>query len=239
MENNALIKIHTQDHHLIKNKRKSGYFLAAFTFFIAAAAQADGKPLIVAELFTSHYCPSCPPADEILKSLAVQDNIIPLACHVSYQNGAGRIDPYTQDFCDLRQYGYVGRTGSKKIFTPQMFINGGAGFIGSHREELNEAMQEAYENSIETIPLSIQNDTISFTTIKLPQSPDLSYNLWAFGYKKSDGTPVTSVYNIGKWDGATITRAIAKPREGADSLAVIIQEKNYGRIVAAGKIDLR
>lgn len=229
--------IHTQVHNILKICIKSTLILSFFYITFSNTAFAEEKPLIVAELFTSEFCPTCVPAEKIFASLAAQENIIPLSCHVTYHNRDQYIDPASREFCDLRQYGYIGKTESEKIYTPQIVINGGEGFIGTRRKELNSAMKAAYENPIKTIPLRLDNNTLRFETIELPRGKRLTYNIWVFEYTPDNKSIVTNIINIGKWDGAIISQEIPLSAD-TSSAAVIIQEKGYGRIVAAGKIEL-
>lgn len=231
-----MIQIHTQAHNRLKKYSIWALFISCLSFTALSPAYAEEKPLIVAELFTSEFCPTCLPAEKIFSSLAAQENIIPLACHVTYHNQGEHIDPASREFCDLRQYGYIGKTESEKIYTPQIVINGGEGFIGTRRTELNAAMKSAYENPIKTIPLEINNNTLRFETIDLPRSKGLSYNIWVFEYTPQNKSIVTNIITIGKWDGAIITQEIPLSAS-AHAAAVIIQENGYGRIVAAGKVD--
>lgn len=203
------------------------------------AAHAEQKPPIVVELFTSSNCPSCPPADLILKSLVQQENIIALSCHITYQDRPHSPDPFAQDFCDIRQHGYAGYDGSNRIYTPFMVVNGGIGFIGSRRRELNDALERAYKHKIENIEILALNGSARFQITPLPNGSENKYHIWVFGYKKSEGNPVIMQVNAGKWNGEHLTHSVDFPiNENITGIAVIVQENAYGRIVAAGKADM-
>ena len=56
--------------------------------------RAEAATPVVVELFTSQGCSSCPPADALLRKLAQDPNVIPLAFHVDYWNHLGWRDPF-------------------------------------------------------------------------------------------------------------------------------------------------
>lgn len=212
--------------------------------------------LIVVELFTSQGCSSCPPADRTLATLSQDENIITLGCHVSYFNHLHWKDTLSQDFCDMRQHGYAGMNGTKRIYTPQMIVNGGAGFIGSHNDKIDAALKKAAAKPIQNINIAINGtDLINFS---LPNIGEGDYHLWAFGYKKNhkqdikngenNGKSITyanaalSYTNLGKWQGAGVTHKFPMPKsliagETLDGITIFAQEGGYGEIIAAGKLD--
>lgn len=226
---------------ILKHMNGFKHFLIALLLagLPASLAHADQKPPIVVELFTSTNCPACPPADLILKSLALQENIIALSCHITYQDPPHRKSPFARDFCDIRQHGYAGFDGSNRIYTPFMVVNGGIGFIGSRRRELNDALERAYKNKIENIDILALNGSARFQINSLPNGAENKYHIWVFGYQKSDGNPILVQVNGGKWNGEHLTHSVDFPiDENIASIAVIVQENAYGRIVAAGKADM-
>ncbi len=76
---------------------------------------ANDKPPIVVELFTSEFCPACPPADQYLGTLSDKVNVIALGCHVTYfkrTSNLGRQD------CTQRQFDYVQHLKERSPYTP-------------------------------------------------------------------------------------------------------------------------
>ena len=45
---------------------------------------ASASPLVVAELFTSQSCSSCPPAEALFSELAGEENLLTMEWHVDY-----------------------------------------------------------------------------------------------------------------------------------------------------------
>ncbi len=207
---------------------------------ITYAAPAKSQPPIVVELFTSMICPACPPADRILLDLAQKENIIALGCHVSYLNSKSRKDTLSQEFCDIRQHGYVGLTKERRIYTPQMIVNGEHMFIGSNNKELGSALKSAENAPIQSIEIWVKDEGI--IQFALPNSTYGSYRLWAFGYKNIKETaayinPAISYTNLGAWQGGATTKSFEKPRQPIDGIIIIAQENGYEKIIAAGKLE--
>lgn len=213
---------------------------------------------VVIELYTSQGCSSCPPADRTLATLSQNDDIITLSCHVSYFNHLHWKDTLSQDFCDMRQHGYAGMNGTKRIYTPQMIINGAEGFIGSHNDKIEAALKKAAEKPIQIININVINKDKSIIEFSLPNTEEGDYHLWAFGYKKNhkqdikngenNGKSITyanaalSYTNLGKWQGTGITHKFPMPEstiagETLNGIAIFAQKGGYGEIIAAGKLD--
>lgn len=100
------------------------------------------------ELFTSEGCSSCPPADQALDDLAADAErralpIYALSFHVDYWNSLGWVDPFSTSAYTRRQEAYAGRAGSRGLYTPQMVVNGGEGFIGSDRARARHDVDQA------------------------------------------------------------------------------------------------
>lgn len=112
---------------------------AVLTFFSTMAAaqqsntcnwQSPANRMIVAELYTSEGCSSCPPADRWLTSqLATPErsnSILALSFHVDYWNYIGWEDPYSRKQFTERQYTHRRAGNVSQIYTPQ--------FVFSNRE---------------------------------------------------------------------------------------------------------
>ena len=80
------------------------------------------------ELYTSEGCSSCPPADRFLsglqKSGVNNQQLIPLAFHVTYWDYIGWKDPYASPQHDNRQRRTAKFDKKNSIYTPQFVFNG-------------------------------------------------------------------------------------------------------------------
>jgi hypothetical protein len=104
--------------------------------------------VVVAELFTSEGCSSCPPADEVLSRLVREPLggvvVLGLGEHVDYWDHLGWRDPFSSPAFSSRQSEYQGqvfRTGS--IYTPQLVIDGQFEAVGSDVSAVRRAIATA------------------------------------------------------------------------------------------------
>jgi hypothetical protein len=100
------------------------------------AASADTHTPVIVELFTAEGCSSCPPADQLLARLegaqpVPEADIIVLGEHVDYWNQLGWQDRFSAHLYTERQQEYAYAFGLEDVYTPQMVVNGQAGFNGA------------------------------------------------------------------------------------------------------------
>ncbi|MEJ2619103.1 MAG: DUF1223 domain-containing protein [Candidatus Thiodiazotropha sp.] len=99
------------------------------------------------ELFTSHGCSSCPPADRWLANLVdhpgLWQQLIPLAFHVDYWDYLGWRDRFAAPQYSQRQRHYRENGGVKSVYTPGFVVNGKEwrGWFRHPRLDLSEAKQ--------------------------------------------------------------------------------------------------
>ena len=115
----------------------------------AAADRAAAPPARVVELFTSHGCSSCPPADALLGRLIDDDpTLVALEYHVDYWNSlvhgaAGNfVDPFSDAAWTERQraYGVLPLGGRTGTYTPQAIVDGRYAAVGSDAARLTRAL---------------------------------------------------------------------------------------------------
>src|SRR5262245_57119824 len=80
---------------------------------------------VVAELFTSEGCSSCPPADALLSTLVQQPTggvtVLGLSEHVDYWNRLGWRDPFSSALFSSRQSEYQATVfRGTTVYTPQL-----------------------------------------------------------------------------------------------------------------------
>ncbi len=111
--------------------------------------QAGPRTVVVAELFTSEGCSSCPPADDLLREwLASQPvpgvQIVGLGEHVDYWDRLGWRDPFSSAAFSARQSAYDAAVfRDNRVYTPQLVLDGRLEAIGSDTAAVRRAVVEA------------------------------------------------------------------------------------------------
>jgi hypothetical protein len=136
---------------------------------VEAAAPSPSIPIVV-ELFTSEGCSSCPPADALLLKLVVNQpvpgaQILALGEHVDYWDRLGWRDRFSSAVLTSRQRLYGSRFNDDSIYTPQMVVDGQAGFVGSDaaaaRRELERAAARPH------VPVQVAVESLNPTTLNV------------------------------------------------------------------------
>jgi hypothetical protein len=123
---------------------------------------------VVVELFTSQGCSSCPPADELLRTLRREQagEIIPLAYHVDYWNYLGWSDPFSAAQWSQRQKAYA-QSLRAEVYTPQAVINGRSQLVASSegplRREVAKAGEAKTQGMVAIDSVTVQGDKLVVT----------------------------------------------------------------------------
>jgi hypothetical protein len=117
-----------------------------------AQAQAAQPVPVVAELFTSEGCNSCPPADRLLEMLSAQQPIdgvyvVALSEHLTYWDRLGWKDPFGSQRFTARQNMYAFHFKLDGPFTPQLVIDGVAQVIGNDAAAVRAAISQAAQTA--------------------------------------------------------------------------------------------
>ncbi|MCP4126691.1 MAG: DUF1223 domain-containing protein [Gammaproteobacteria bacterium] len=90
--------------------------------------QSTVESVAVVELFTSHGCSSCPPADKWLRRFTnhkgLWSRVIPMAFHVDYWDYLGWKDQFSHSSYSERQRQYRNSGGVRSVYTPGFVVNG-------------------------------------------------------------------------------------------------------------------
>ena len=135
-------------------------------------AQTTTRVPVLAELFTSEGCNSCPPADQLLAMWLEEQPIegvliVPLSEHVTYWDHQGWKDPFGSEQFTTRQRQYGQRFNLDSIYTPQLIIDGREEYVGSDRR----AIERALKNSAKQVKPELRiTASIGDSTIKLAAS---------------------------------------------------------------------
>jgi hypothetical protein len=199
----------------------------ALAVFALSPAQAGGPAKGVVELFTSQGCSSCPPADAAFSSIINRGGYITLAWHVDYWDRLGWKDTFSSPASTARQARYAARIGGGS-YTPEFVVNGKRGSSSSDIV------------SGGGMPVAVN---ISGGKAKIGSGSGKA-NIVLVNYSGSQTVPitrgentgrsityrhvVTSLRNIGQWDGNAITVSA-----GGGNCAILLQRPGQGEIIGA------
>lgn len=144
----------------------------------AAAAEAAPRVTVVAELFTSEGCSSCPPADEVLTRLAGTQpvpgvEVIALGEHVDYWDRLGWRDPFSSASFTSRQSEYGARAfGTGSIYTPQIVVDGRFEGVGSDFNAIRKHVLKAAEAPRVAVTVSAQENGDAVVTGVRIETPE-------------------------------------------------------------------
>ena len=144
-------------------------------------ATAVREPVVV-ELFTSEGCSSCPPADALLAELDARQplgsaEIIAIEEHVDYWDELGWKDPYSSSTWTARQNDYAGTLHNGSAYTPQMVVDGTAGFVGSRGGSARQEIEKAATNRkarVEVSQISPVENKAVILKVNIEKSPSVN-----------------------------------------------------------------
>ncbi len=187
--------------------------LAFFSGFTAKSSNAatDSELFGVAELFTSHGCYSCPPADALFeKMIKEHPNVVALEYHVDYwdtlihgSDGSFK-DPFSSSDYTLRQQAYNNQylEGRRGVYTPQMVLNGSYGAVGSQKEYIDYALNNLPQPAMQLAVKPSENSDNGGNTLSLNISAranedelPLKSGLWLMVFHKERTTKITGGEN--------------------------------------------
>ena len=232
------------------------FFLAALTSAVLlAACSASAEPestaevpsggLVLAELFTSQGCSSCPPAESYFEDLAEQGDVAVIVWHVDVwdtlvHHGSSWKDPYSDPAftARLRQYNKVIR-GTPQIYTPHAIIGGEVSVIGSRTGEVDAAIAAAKPSAV-SVSIADGAATVSgggsgeviFVRLLRKHKTDVTGGENK-GRRLSGRNIALQGLVLGEWTGEAARYALPELSAG-ESCAIIVQERRAGRVLGAG-----
>lgn len=221
--------------------------LAAAVLLLCTQVATAAPPRVVAELFTSLGCSSCPPADALAGRLSTNSAVLVLSYHVTYWDGPLFADPLASPASTDRQYAYQRALGERTVFTPQMVLNGTQSLVGSQDVAVQHAVAAA---ATPTAAFPVQTDLTrqpdgSFS-VSL-SGPDLKADVWELRYVRHSTTrvrggengghtldtynDVTHIRRLGSFKPGTLSLPPLKSPE--DGLAIVVQTPGPGKVLGA------
>jgi hypothetical protein len=227
---------------------------AALLFWSSAAGVlAEGQNTVVVELYTSQGCSSCPPADALLKRLALRDDVIALALHVDYWDYIGWKDNFAQPAFTKRQKAYARVAGARSIYTPQIIIGGVAHVVGARPMDVADLVMEQ-KSQARSVDLKAsrareqiliraskvagtgQGDMIVQLVRYIPKATVAIKTGENAGKTLEYVNVVTHLSVVGTWTGRR-DLALDVPVQGNDPAVIIVQKADHSSILAAIKVQ--
>jgi hypothetical protein len=201
---------------------------------------------VVAELFQSQGCASCPPADADLNALADEPGVLALSFAVTYWDRLGWRDTFGSPAWTARQWDYARHAGRPQVATPQVIVNGGPAIAGSNRAELDATI--AHEGPAHGGPAL----GVAAGHVTLGAGRGAPATVWLVRYDpRTIAVPIRAGENggrtlphrnivrrltrLGEWSGAPASFALPADVPGLDG-AVLVQRGAGGPITAARKL---
>jgi hypothetical protein len=215
--------------------------VAAAGAALAVEHKPAEKPKAVVELFTSQGCSSCVAADAYFAELAERGDIVAISLHVDYWDYLGWQDTLGDPAHAERQRAYAEAHGTRRIYTPQIVVNGETGLVGSNREEVEAAIAD----SSLPVPVTMRHGdgTVEIEVGALPFPGNRPTTIRLALLTSEVEVPITrgenagstiEYYNvaramrpIGMWDGEMVRITLPEHEimaDGVDACAVLVQE---------------
>ncbi len=134
----------------------------AVTDGVPPVSRSASRPVVVAELFTSEGCSSCPPADALLRRIAAGElgdtaDVLTLGEHVDYWDRLGWRDPFSAAAFSARQSSYGASVfGTDNVYTPQLVVDGRFQALGSNLEAVRGAIAQAARFPKAAVELAVE-----------------------------------------------------------------------------------
>ena len=212
------------------------------------AQQAD-RPVVV-ELFTSQGCSSCPSADKVVHGLAPRDDVIALSYNVDYWDYIGWKDTLADPAYTRRQYAYADALGARRVYTPQIVIDGQIDVVGSDKYGVERGIERRIDADARPLPVTL---TAAGDKVKLHIDggpAGAGGTIWLVQYDDEQAVEVgrgenagrTLVYanvarkltKLGEWTGQPLDMTLDATEH--DGCVVLVQQGTHGPILGAARL---
>lgn len=217
---------------------------------VAIVRPAHADPRAVVELFTSQGCSSCPPADRIIGDLAKDPNVIALSMPIDYWDYLGWKDTLADSRFSARQKAYSQMRGDRKVYTPQVVVNGATHVIGSDRAGIEKAIGDTKKaDSVMSVPvtMTLAGKQLNVSVAAAGKGPAASHGeVWicsiskavpiSIGRGENRGRELTyynvvrTLLKVGDWNGSAGSWSVPLEnisRDGVDGAVVYVQDGNH------------
>jgi hypothetical protein len=219
----------------------------------AQALPAPGGPVVI-ELFSSQACAFCPQADRLFGDLIKQPDVVGLDCHVDYFDV--RRGALSHPFCTARQTRYEELLHAGPNYTPQMVMQGQFDVIGYKTDAVNAGIKAAQTAGAAWLKITPSPQGFSAALPPGWKAPaGAAPTVWLMLYDRPHSLTVaggrnrgqamtyshivSAMSDLGPWPADQDVMTLTPPlTAGQQGFAVLLQDKNTGRILAAGKYEV-
>ena len=222
------------------------------------AGDALRRPKVVVELFTSQGCSACPPADALLRELCQRDGVLGISYNIDIWDYLGWRDTLARPEFTRRQRMYARALGEKRVYTPQMIINGRRQVVGNAREKVLAIIAEEMRGAgCQRVPMTLRRARQRLE-VDIGENPALAgreATLWLVPMRErapvkirrgeNRGREITyhhvarRIVPAGMWRGRAMRLSLPREEimaEHADLCAAILQLDTHGPIIAAAAL---
>jgi hypothetical protein len=222
---------------------------------IATSPSAAQEQPVVVELFTSQGCSACPPADALLGRMSQDPSIVSISWHVDYWNDLGWKDTLSQADFTNRQKAYREALDVRFVYTPQIVINGSHETVGSKEHKVEALINKSRQPGL-AVPLTYKARGGGVEVHIGAGAPKGPATIWLVSTKSSEDVDIGGGENSGRMLTYTnVAKGLRKlgaytgqpqtvmipagdmTRNGADGVALLVQEGDTGPIIGALAID--
>lgn len=222
-------------------------------FLFAVLAYGQRAP-VLAELFTSEGCSSCPPADALLQKLDA--DAIVLSEHVDYWDQLGWRDPNSSHAFTLRQEQYARALGVE-VYTPQLVVDGREAAVGSDAGRVREMLVKAAARPHAPVKIASakREGGAATVTLSIPALAKGKADVWvgiaaesaqsAVKHGENSGHTLTHIAvlrsltkagSVGKSEG--MEKTVRVPVAGEPSRVVVFLTEGGGQVSGADSVRL-
>jgi hypothetical protein len=180
---------------------------------ISGESQSGPRVPVIAELFTSEGCSSCPAADDVLRKLISEQpvdgvEVLGLSNHVDYWDRLGWRDPFSSSFFSARQSTYSADVfNAQDIYTPQLVVDGSLEAIGSDKTAVRRILlQAAKRPRAAIIVAATERDRVARVEVRIEVPEPVSHSTADIVVAVSENGLVTHVKR-GENGGRTLSHA--------------------------------
>ena len=216
---------------------------------VASASAAPANSLVVAELFTSQGCSSCPSAEKLFSKLAERDDLLTLEWHVDYwddlvHHGSRWKDPYSDREFTRRQRSYNRSIrGTNAGYTPQAVVNGHFEGVGSRPGTVDNMINKAPAHSISAqitgneLVVGPSSEAVDIVFLRLLDHHETDVKGGENKGRKLSGRNIVLEASVIGKSGPNSTELTLPSVDGNETCAVILQSQNdnLGSVLGAAK----